>query len=108
MPHILTNPQNLNWIFLNMVKHFSARFLISLVLQRVQDESPTQKSIDVAVEFLKEISTCFQVCYQNIQDIKCLNKKMVHLERSFETLSDDLSIKKQMVFTIKFLWLANI
>ncbi len=103
----LTNPQNLNWIFSERGQAFFRKVLNTVGLAESETmesraaraifshAKKTQKSIDVAVEFLKEISTCFQVCYQNIQDIKCLNKKMVHLERSFETLRDNLSIKNK-------------
>ena len=103
----LTNPQNLKWIFSERGQAFFRKVLNTVGLAESETmesraaraifshAKKTQKSIDVAVEFLKEISTCFQVCYQNIQDIKCLNKKMVHLERSFETLCDNLSIKNK-------------
>ncbi|CAB4030591.1 Hypothetical predicted protein, partial [Paramuricea clavata] len=100
----LKNPQNLNWIFSKNGQAFFRKVLNTVGLPQSETVeasaaraifSHTEKSIDVAVEFLKEISTCFQVCYQNIEDIKCLNKKLVNLERSFVTLRDNLSIQNK-------------
>ena len=101
---LVQNPQNLNWIFSERGQNFFRNVLNTV--GRPESETAeasaarvifshtekTKKSIDVAVEFLKEISSGFQVCYQSIQDIKCLNKKVVNLERSFVTLRDNLSL----------------
>ena len=38
------------------------------------------------------MSASFLVCYQNAEQIKCPNRKMLSLERSFATLRDDYFI----------------
>ena len=100
----LKNPQNLSWIFSQRGQTFFRNVLdtVGRPGSKTVEASAARAifshmidSIDVADEFLKEVSCCFQVCYQNIEDIKCLNKKMVNLERSFGTLRDNVSLRNK-------------
>ena len=88
------NPQNLNWIcselgqtffrkVLNTIGGQESAMIEAVAARAIFSHTEKRKSIDVAFEFLKEMSSCFEICYQNIQDVKCLNKKMVNLEKSF-------------------------
>ena len=52
---------------------------------------------DLLILFLKEISMSFDSCFQNIQDIKCVNVKMTKLESSFKTLHEKPSLTKRVV-----------
>ena len=100
----LKNPQNLSWIFSQRGQTFFRNVLdtVGRPGSKTVEASAARAifshmidSIDVADEFLKDVSCCFQVCYQNIEDIKCLNKKMVNLERSFGTLRDNVSLRNK-------------
>ena len=54
-----------------------------------------QESIEVETNFVKQMSASFLVCYQNVEQINCQNKKTMNLERSFATLHDESFIKEK-------------
>jgi hypothetical protein len=98
-------PQNLSWIYSEKGQTFFRKVLniVGLPASEVNESSAartilshTGQNIDaVVVDFLKEISTNFHVCYQNVEEIKCLNKKMTNLETSFTTLRNSCSIQNK-------------
>ena len=44
-----------------------------------------EENIKVVTDFLKQMSASFLVCYQNAEQIKCPNRKILNLERNFAT-----------------------
>ena len=87
-------PTNVNWIYPENGRSFFQQVFETVGVQ----ESETIKSntareilfkyevnIKVVTDFLKQISASFLVCYQNAEQIKCPNRKMLNLERSFAT-----------------------
>ncbi|CAB4019996.1 Hypothetical predicted protein [Paramuricea clavata] len=91
-------PANFDWIFL---KNGQTLFLQVLKTVGVPESetiesnaarimsSKCEENIKVGTDFLKQMSTSFLVCYQNVEQIKCANQKMMKLEKSFLDLFDN-------------------
>ena len=118
-------PENLTWIYgrkgqiyfrdvltivglpeNETVESNAARTMLSKIMStrtgtQNMDEIDTQ-NMDVVVDFLKEMSTSFNDCYKNVEQIKCANKKMVILEKSFTSLHEKVSIKNKWSLLLNY------
>lgn len=100
-------PANLNWIFskngqtffhqvINTVGTPESETIESNAARIIssQSEQNTEQN-EVVTDFLKQMAASFLVCYENVEQIKCPNKKMTNLERSITTLCDDSLINEK-------------
>ena len=91
-------PTNVDWIYSENGRSFFQQVLETVGVQESETiESNAaremllkyEENIEVVTDFLKQMSASFLVCYQNAEQIKYPNRKMLNLERSFATLRDD-------------------
>ena len=113
-------PTNVDWIYSENSRSFFQQVLETVGVQESETiESNAaremllkyEENIEVVTDFLKQMSASFLVCYKNAEQIKCPNRKMLNLKRSFATLRDDSFINGKWSCVVcscsMFVWFAK-